>query len=930
MAYLDSETHFIRERRRDLLRVVYGGAALLALFSCGWVLFFSGGQIEDPETVAEREGKQVLKLWGGTAGDRRAVTIIDKVNQHLNESFFRAHPELMPGRSTRLRIPDSAASGSILMSLAGGTAPDVIWYNILQSQTLMDQGFLEPLERFIEHEVARDPEFEERIHIPTKLRPVITRFCPESDRYERFGLVRGYAIKALLYRKDLFVQCGLDPNRPPTTWDELFRYAVRLTRPERAIEGAKARRGQIGLYYDSPHFFMQFVWQAGGDMVRQFKQCPHHDGTVSVVKEDRFDVCPECGGDLQDVATQWRVTWASEAGVETLDYMKKLRWTPWLRRTDADGNETETFFTYDEFFTAHGTVTTDDGETLDLSDPETRDRVSIGCVYVAPMGTRMNELFRMFARGEIAMFIIPTHEEMLVNMEREGVNFDLTNLAALPCPEGATPYTHMSAGMWGINSQASEEAKWNAWEFIKYACGDAAWKEKTRIYVENGMHHLVRPGLLRKFGYEEFYRQIDPGIVSLFEHMESNARSMPWNAGWMPCWGSIMPEHLDPVAYQPDGYAYDTRALLEASQNHANKSALKVRDEAYYARIRGWAWAVFAVVLSLFVWAVVAVGRSKARQEAGGPMSQAVGMKAPGFVIRRTVAAWLFLLPALASVVLWRYIPLAQGAGMALFDYKLLEGFGSTFVGIDNFIDILQHHDFYTVLWNTFYYVTLVLGLGFAVPIVLALLLDEAPWGSLFFRIVFYLPAIMSPLVTLLLWQLLYEPTEFGLINQLFIKVGLVDPDTPLRFLQDPGMAMLCIIIPGIWAHAGPGSIIYLAALKVVPEDLYEAVAIDGGSVWHRLRLVTIPALAPLIVINFIGAFIGAWQAMQNIFVMTGGGPMNATRVIGIEIWYNAFVYLRFGYSTAMAWILAGMLVGFTVMQLRMFNKVEFRAAQAN
>jgi multiple sugar transport system permease protein len=267
---------------------------------------------------------------------------------------------------------------------------------------------------------------------------------------------------------------------------------------------------------------------------------------------------------------------------------------------------------------------------------------------------------------------------------------------------------------------------------------------------------------------------------------------------------------------------------------------------------------------------------------------------------------------------------------MAFYEYKLLDGFGSQFVQIDNFIDIFHQALFYKVLLNTVIYVGLTLGLGFVVPIILALLLDECPKGSLWFRIIFYLPAIMSPLVTLLLWQLLYDPTEFGLLNQLLAKAHLVDPKKPLLFLESTKTAMICIIIPGIWAHAGPGCIIYLAALKVVPEDLYEAVAVDGGNLWHKLRLVTFPALAPLIVINFIGAFIASWQAMQNVFVLTGGGPLNATRVIGIEIWYNAFVYLRFGYSTAMAWILASLLIGFTVMQLRVFSKVEFKTTEGN
>jgi len=223
------------QRRGAALKMLYASFAIFIAGLCLWILFFSGSKIEDPEDIARREGKQVLTLWGGTAGDRRAVTVIDKVNANRDENFFRQHPELIPGRSTRLQIPESAQSGSILMSLAGGTAPDVISYNILQSQTLMDQGFLEPLERFIEAEKQKDPGFEERIHIPEKLLPVITRYNPASGKDERYGLINVYGIKALLYRKDLFIEAGLNPSEPPQTWDELLDVAIKLTRPEKHI-----------------------------------------------------------------------------------------------------------------------------------------------------------------------------------------------------------------------------------------------------------------------------------------------------------------------------------------------------------------------------------------------------------------------------------------------------------------------------------------------------------------------------------------------------------------------------------------------------------------------------------------------------------------------------------------------------------------------
>src|ERR1041385_3834421 len=151
-----------------------------------------------------------------------------------------------------------------------------------------------------------------------------------------------------------------------------------------------------------------------------------------------------------------------------------------------------------------------------------------------------------------------------------------------------------------------------------------------------------------------------------------------------------------------------------------------------------------------------------------------------------------------------------------------------------------------------------------------------------------------SGLVIIFLWKQFYDPSEQGLFNQLLTPLAdllnslhLAHLSTPLKvdWLGDPSYAMLAVVLPAIWAGAGPGSIIYLAALKTISEDVYEAADLDGASIWQKIRLITLPSLRPLIIINFVGAFIGAFKAMENIFVMTGGGPMNATHTIGLEIW---------------------------------------------
>ncbi|NCO35086.1 MAG: sugar ABC transporter permease [Armatimonadetes bacterium] len=144
-------------------------------------------------------------------------------------------------------------------------------------------------------------------------------------------------------------------------------------------------------------------------------------------------------------------------------------------------------------------------------------------------------------------------------------------------------------------------------------------------------------------------------------------------------------------------------------------------------------------------------------------------------------------------------------------------------------------------------------------------------------------------------------------------------------WLGDPKWAIPAVILPSVWAGAGIGSLIYLAALKGVDDELYEAAELDGAALLHKVRFIAIPTLLPLIIINFVGAFIGTFHSMGNIFVMTGGGPGDETMVLSLAIWYQAFAFLNFSTATAMAWVLGLMLIGFTAFQLNMLQKVEFR-----
>jgi multiple sugar transport system permease protein len=173
-------------------------------------------------------------------------------------------------------------------------------------------------------------------------------------------------------------------------------------------------------------------------------------------------------------------------------------------------------------------------------------------------------------------------------------------------------------------------------------------------------------------------------------------------------------------------------------------------------------------------------------------------------------------------------------------------------------------------------------------------------------------------------WKQVYQPGENGLLNQALTMVGMAARD----WLGDVNTAMVATIIPTVWAGMGISSLIYLAALKGIPQDLYEAADLDGAGIWGKLTKITIPQLAPLIIINFVGAFIGTFQSMGNIFLLTFGGPGKETMVLGMAIWLEAYNNLRFSVATSMAWVMGSALIGFAYLQIRILRKVEFRRVE--
>jgi multiple sugar transport system permease protein len=232
--------------------------------------------------------------------------------------------------------------------------------------------------------------------------------------------------------------------------------------------------------------------------------------------------------------------------------------------------------------------------------------------------------------------------------------------------------------------------------------------------------------------------------------------------------------------------------------------------------------------------------------------------------------------------------------------------------GLDNYREMLGDRLFWIALKNTVYFtavsvpVTLIFALG------LATLMNRKLRGVAVLRAIYFFPVTASIVAVSLLWAWMYTP-DFGIINYLLSLVGL----PKVKWLVDPQMAMPSIIIMSIWRGLGFNIVVFLAGLQSIPRDLYEAAQLDGAGGWDQFRQITVPLLTPTIFFATIMGLIASFQVFEQTFIMTQGGPGNATMTLVYQIFLNGFTYLRMGYASAMSFILFAILFVITIVQVR-------------
>ena len=845
-------------------------------------------------------------------------TLEEQAKNYSFEKYMKRHPNVKIEPFSQLRVSGAASKSGKLMSVAGGTPPDIwqMWFH--ETLKYANQGFLLPLNDFIGKDKdgngkieGSEVKFKPWNDIP----PEFKAGCVKNGKIYALPYLIGW-LQALNFRTDLFREVGLDPTRGPLTWKELWRYAQKLT--FKPGEVPSKPMGQRGLYFMSPGYlcFNPIIWAAGGDLVKRYKVNPRTGETIESDKESSISKDPKTGDDLTGVKLHWKAGFDSPEGLMALKFIHKLRWQKWTKDP-----ETREPFDLTEEMLASGEAISPSGRKFKLVEGN-KGNIYTGVLFRSSGSEEDKNIRKVIADGRIGMFFgYNQYINQIVN--EYGLSPEQFGLGPMPVKKGCKVIGSFMPVLFGISiRKRTPEELHTAWDILVDFTSKQNLKDRTRIMVEGGKGRLIFPRFLKEAGYSELYESL-PSSWRNIESLIQRNRTEPFNKGWTEVQAEITPAIVERI-WETENV--DLKVMLKEAAIDAS-SKFEKWPEAKMAKWRPWAWMIWSAVMVLFVMAMRFVIKSLSSKVEKAKINpeEVVGKEKIKF-------NWIYIwiVPALITIVMWKYYPLIRGAFMAFQDYKIAGG--SEWVGIDNFIMIFGNKNFYFTMIRTVYYVGLTIVIGFVVPIFLAVLLTEVPRYKYFFRTIFYLPAVTSGLVIMFMWKQFYDPSTAGFLNTIVIEIAswFGVHSSGFKWLQDPNLAMICIIVPGVWASAGAGSLVYQAALTSVPSDLYEAADVDGAGIIARIKHITVPTLKPLIIINFVGVFIGAFHAVQNIFVMTGGGPFNATRVIGIDIWFNAFMYLKFGFATAMAWILGIMLIGFTVMQLKILSKVEFRKAQEN
>lgn len=838
-----------------------------------------------PAAPASPPGHPVtLKAWGVPA--TRAGGIDELARMRMMGAFQQRYPDVTLVAPTGLEIPGRSMDTVPLMQIAADISPAVIYVNFRQSSTYIDQKFLYPLDRYLEQAAG-------------------------AAMHDGHLLDTG-AYVAALSRGPRYAG-ELSARLAPQTWDVIRR--------------------ECPYGHECP-----YVKEWGG---------------TPAVRHRHVWALPES---QMVMALFYRKDLFAEAGLPDRAPRDMDELLDWARRIHNPKDNVyginiplgETAWSTLSFFYSSG------------ARAVAQDTQGVWrCVFNSPQAV---DAYHYVAR----MFLEPFTNacgrfEGVVNVGDAKASryamwfgyidskvFNDLNPAAMgfgPVPAGRNGLrgSEFNARMAGLYAGYEHDIPLRdaAWNWLFHLGSHEAAVIRAGVYIENGLERFVQPDLLVAAGYPELTNSIPPGWTEAAREALENGVPEPYGRNCQMVYAymtqAINQMRVDRTVKRcietgdEAGAKRRIGEILDTRVEMANRKMLNILPpevKRFQTRVAAAAALVFFVVFALVLRAVFrAFSRNMLRSQAD--------LARGDWQFGRYKLAYLMLIPALLSIALWSYWPLMRGTLMAFQDYNV-RGF-STWVGLENFATVLFSSTFWYAMYVSIKYTALFMTFGFVAPIVLALLLSEVPRGKILFRTIYYLPAVLSGVVVIFLWKGFYG--QHGMINQVLNAIvhvinawaGTQFADFTTEWLASPKFALFFCLLPSIWAGMGPGCLIYLAALKGIPSDLYEAADIDGAGARQKAWYIAVPSIRALISINFIGAAIGCMHSGSSfIMAMTGGGPYapyGETEVIGLHLFWEAFGYLRFGVATAMAWVLGSILIGFTVNRLKQLSRMEFKAA---
>lgn len=276
---------------------------------------------------------------------------------------------------------------------------------------------------------------------------------------------------------------------------------------------------------------------------------------------------------------------------------------------------------------------------------------------------------------------------------------------------------------------------------------------------------------------------------------------------------------------------------------------------------------------------------------------------------REALHAYVFMSPVILGLLIFTLGPILVSLFLSFSNYNLLND--PKWIGVNNYVKMYGERLFWQSLRVSATYSVVSVPLGMTIALFLALLLNRAMRGIYTLRAIYYLPTVISGVGVAMLWRWIFNG-QYGVINTLLRNVGIKGPN----WLLDENYALIALIITSVWGVGGT-MLIFLAGLQGIPAEINEAAEIDGAGRWEQFRYITLPMISHVTFFNLVLGIIGALQVFTDAYVITNGGPNNATLFIAVYLYRHAFQFLNFGYAAALAWVLFVIVMVLTLLVFR-------------